>query len=179
MSTRQPETDQAHLERSGHQADWRDRSNGRRYCSTCAEARKRAKREREAIASQDARGLRAKRHLLAWSCSGCGVLLTRGGRPSRTPGAQCQPCWRRGMMARNPEVIRRSARAAYARAQAESLETADRRWAEWTSAELDLVIREGHTNREIAALTGRTLAAVRQQRKVARRGLLPTVRTDQ
>lgn len=76
----------------------------------------------------------------------------------------------RAWAARNPEKVRAGARRVQAR-QAASQVTATRSWAEWTSAELDTVLRDDITAYQMAEMLGRTYGAVRMKRSQLRREL--------
>lgn len=143
-----------------------------RRCEVCgAQAGPRSSTCSMACAAQLAVRKRARpwhvgpRTLLARTCEQCGVLLSGDQFPTGTtdkiPGRSCKECAPKG---HSPEAVER-ARQNAKDLNVESRAEAGRHGYQWTGPELEIAARPDLTAREVAAMLGRTIAAVKAARQ--------------
>ena len=110
------------------------------------------------------------------ACSKCGETKPASGfHPDKTKKSGlrswCRECQNGATSAygkAHPEDNNRRTRAAFERSQAESIARAANNGKEWTGPELELVADLSRSQSDIASALGRTVAAVKNQRRYLR-----------
>jgi hypothetical protein len=110
------------------------------------------------------------------ACTKCGETKPRSGfHPDRTKKSGlrswCRECQNAATAAygkAHPEGNNRRTRAAFERSQARSIAHAANNGKEWTGPELELVADLSRSQSDIAKALGRTVAAVKNQRRYLR-----------
>lgn len=107
---------------------------------------------------------RPRRYAEACECE-CGKRYCAGNRDSRRSPARKH----KGEGHTHLDQIYAARRKHERQAQAETVETAVRHYQTWTSWEIDLLARDDLSRKDVARITGRTLAAVGSAKKKLRR----------